>query len=281
MRRCLVTLLFGLLSLKNFAFAEPDEFVLLRSRPGGMFSIFMDVVALAESYEAGHVGGFRVAFGTTGLYYEEGKGYNWWNYYCKPIHYGKMQGKKILEIKRIHPLSNPFRIENQRSREEVHRLIQKYIKIKPGIRAAIDNFERTEFHGHYMIGVHYRGTDKIIEAPRVAYTTVEKWVKDQLRQHVGQKCKIFVATDEQPFLDFMKSKFSWRVCCLPNADRSSTTDRVHGKKNQSPYRQGKHALMDCILLSRTNFLIRTSSNLSLFATYFNPKIPVVNLSSRW
>ena len=42
----------------------------------------------------------------------------------------------------------------------------------------------------------------------------------------------------------------------------------------------ENALIDCILLSKTDLLIRTSSNFSLASTFFNPKLPVIELSKR-
>ena len=38
-------------------------------------------------------------------------------------------------------------------------------------------------------------------------------------------------------------------------------------------RKGEDAVLDCLLLSRCRFLVRTESNLSACATYFNPALP--------
>ena len=39
------------------------------------------------------------------------------------------------------------------------------------------------------------------------------------------------------------------------------------------YQKGLDAVIDCLLLSRTQFLIRTASNLSLCAAMFNSRVP--------
>jgi hypothetical protein len=43
----------------------------------------------------------------------------------------------------------------------------------------------------------------------------------------------------------------------------------------SNYKKGEGALIDCLLLSRCNTLIRTTSFLSAWASIFNPKLPIV------
>ena len=51
-------------------------------------------------------------------------------------------------------------------------------------------------------------------------------------------------------------------------------------KNVSPYKLGKEAVIDCLLLSKCNHLIRTSSCLSLVSEYFNPQLTDTLLNKR-
>ena len=63
-----------------------------------------------------------------------------------------------------------------------------------------------------MIGLHYRGTDKASEAPKVPYEQVQMEVRqitDTLPEDFPYK--IFVATDEQAFLDFMIQHFPGKI----------------------------------------------------------------------
>ena len=46
------------------------------------------------------------------------------------------------------------------------------------------------------------------------------------------------------------------------------------------YQKGLDAVLDCVLLSRTDYLIRTASNLSLCATLFNARVPEHALEPR-
>jgi len=60
-----------------------------------------------------------------------------------------------------------------------------------------------------------------------------------------------------------------------NAPRSATNQVVHTGPNRNPYECGEASIIDCILLSQTNVLIRTASNLSECSRYFNPELPVI------
>ena len=163
-------------------------------------------------------------------------------------------------------------------RESVYQLIQKYIKIKEHIQDKINQFIDENFSGHHVIGVHYRGTDKKGEAPRVPYTDVQDAVNYYVDENNIEDFKIFVASDEQQFIEFMQEYFPGLVTVY------STIHSVDGKPlhrfSSDKFLQGEEALIDCYLLSQGDYLIRTSSNLSLWSTFFNPTIPVIELNQR-
>ena len=65
---------------------EPiKEYVVLKCRNLGLFSLFNDILALLDSYEKGNYSGIEVNFGTKGLYYDPDHGPNWFEYYFEPI----------------------------------------------------------------------------------------------------------------------------------------------------------------------------------------------------
>ncbi len=138
---------------------------------------------------------------------------------------------------------------------------------------------RSKFKDHFVIGVHYRGTDKVLEGPRLEYYKVAASVFQYVIDYKLKDFKVYIATDESEFLKFMKSLFGPRVLYIP-AFRSVTHEPTH-LVNNNPYRQGEEALMDCLLLSHCQVLFRTTSNLSLWSTYFNPYLTVIPLSNRY
>lgn len=253
--------------------------VILESRNVGMFSIFFDVIALLKSYEEGVFSYVEVDFAQTGLYYDQACGPNWWEYYFQPIKLGSI----IQRPQRVLGLSagiNPWNIELKTSEEEVNRLIKKYISIDPGIQDEINAFVNQYFQQKFVIGIHYRGTDKMSEAPRIPYEIMTKHILNAIDSLSTDNYKIFVATDEQAFLNHMISLFQDKVCWVQDVERATDNKPIHCNKGGGHYLSGKYALIDCILLSKTNLIIRTSSNLSKASTFFNPQIHVIEISQR-
>jgi len=87
---------------------------------------------------------------------------------------------------------------------------------------------------------------------------------------------VAVATGEIECLAFMRREFGDRVLCVEDAPRvhaGATAihfDRTLGVSN---YAKGKSALVDCLLLAATHYLVKGRSNLSDASLAFNPQLP--------
>jgi len=259
---------------------DSNRFIVMTGRPkAGLFATLNFVCMLLSRYKAGNYRGIEVDFGTTGLYYEPKYGKNWWNYYFEPVCFGKkINIKKVVDVPYLDPHTDLHK-KKPPIRQTMFGMIQKYFHIKPHILDKINTFDKENFKDYFVISVHYRGTDKIKEAPRLPYEKIPEAVLDIMKSHGDKKYKIFVATDEQAFVDYMITLFGDLVCYKKDALRSTSGQPIHFDKNFNHYKSGEDALVDCLLLSRGNFLIRTSSNLSRWATYFNPNLPSIELSS--
>lgn len=234
----------------------------------GFFSIFMEILYGLHAYEQGFIAGFEVDCGTTSLYYDPQYGPNFWEYYFEPIVLGNKRAPHTR-----HASNLPLVFKDQR--RETNLLIQKYIHPKAHIQEKIDNFIAENFQDFYVLGVHYRGTDKKTEAGRVTYEKMIKRIKLQVDEitKTHDDYRIFVATDEQQFIYLMRDTFPGKVCFNSDAIRSFEQDYpVHFDIDRNPYQIGEDAVIDCILLSKTNFLMLTVSNLSFCSLYFNPDL---------
>jgi hypothetical protein len=87
---------------------------------------------------------------------------------------------------------------------------------------------------------------------------------------------VFVATDEIECLDFMRQEFGDRTVCVEqsprvHADRQAIhLDRALPVSN---YQKGRSALVDCLVLAATSYLVKGRSNLSDASLAFNPDLP--------
>ncbi len=123
--------------------------------------------------------------------------------------------------------------------------------------------------------MHYRGTDKFVDARRVPYGEMEREVRSRLRP--DGESRIFVATDEAAFVTYMRERFPGLVAAR-DMFRSLDGSPIDIINDDTNHRKGLDAVVDCLLLSRTHTLVRTASNLGLFATLFNPRLPVTLLN---
>lgn len=244
----------------------------------GMFAVTQCMLGVFHEYESKNYGGVQVDFGEVGCYYDKDRGRNWWNYYFEPVQEGEEAGHQIQKFADWDYVDPCWIGTHVLLRSEARQLIDKYFKIKPEIQQEVNAFVQEHFQGHHVISVHYRGTDKKSEAERTEYKTVMDSIRSYVSEHQLEDFKIFVASDEAPFVEEIEREFPGRIITT-QAKRSDGSSPLHlNPANGDPYAQGLEALFDAIALSNGNVLIRTASNLSLFSTYLNPDLPVILLS---
>lgn len=202
-------------------------------------------------------------------YFDPNMGNSFWDQYFEPIVIGTIEGngKHLTDDKYRAFIS--IRNHFPKNRKEINKYINKYLIINENIINDLNFFQEKLFEKNNIIGVHYRGTDKEIiqKIKKVPYMKVKKAVDRKLRRTKGAT-KIFIATDEESFLNFMIEKYPQKIIYL---DIQRTCPQgIHKSEDIDPYMKGYFALLDCLLLSRTNYLIWTSSTLSRWSCYFNP-----------
>lgn len=239
----------------------------------GVFSEFCAVVGALAHYEAAPAiyAGLHVDFACEGLYYEAAAGPNWWEYYFEPV----MVGAAANTVRRAVPLWQhdtwAENVERQMTRDAAAVIVQRHIRLKPAVHGKANEFWRAHAGSGPVVGVHYRGTDKSEEAPPVPHDRVAAAVRRTLDGAGFPGAKVFLATDEQACVDYMAHAFSNRL--FTRAVRRSADGRPVHKRQGDGFRKGEEAVIDCLLLSKCAALVRTSSNLGLAATFFNPAIP--------
>lgn len=245
----------------------------------GFYAQFTVILGLLEHFERWPhaIAGARVDFGERGLYYEPARGPNSWEYYFEPIDLDR--GCGAIERKMDIRQQYRFAVRGEHMpRERAHALIARHIHVRPHILKKVDDFVNARFEGFQVVGVHYRGTDKWTEAPRVPYEDVGAAVREALGTAGTDRSRVFVASDEQAFVAHMEGQFPGRVVSWET--RRSSDGSPIDYRMEDNYKKGEDAVIDCLLLSRCQRLVRTSSSLSLCSTYFNAAMPAVLLNRR-
>lgn len=246
------------------------------SRDCGMFSLFFSVVDGLYQFETGRIDSVVVDFEDHGLYYDSRHGKNWWEYYCEPIHTNK-EDRSLFKDKKARYWGQ----DSYFPRMVAYQIANKYMKPKAHIQAKIDAFCDKNFSNKYVIGLHYRGTDKSSEAPRVAYEDAATQINAMLEVNLPiEHTKIFIATDEAAFLEYAIENWGDAVC-YNDSTRSTGNNAVHTDANRDAYKVGEDAILDMLILSRCNVLVRCRSNLSLWSGFYSPLMPIVDLNKHF
>lgn len=272
--------LFGLMTsiLLFISFNDWALSYIIPNHNAGFFSNFLVVLGALDCGEKEGMA-LKIDYGKQGLYYDPQRGPNWWTYYFEQLQINDFDNNTAKLIP--HHMIGEFAqcAYFHMTRQQAHEIIKKYIRIKPHILKKLNQFRGDKFGKKFVIGCHYRGTDKVFEAPKVSYEAMLKEIAKVISVINAHRKEwvIFVATDEKKFLRAARKLYKNKVV-YTNSYRSTTHQGVHADRHFNNYQKGEDALIDALLLSHCNILVRTSSNLSFVSKIINPVLPVIELN---
>jgi hypothetical protein len=157
-------------------------------------------------------------------------------------------------------------------------LITKYLVVREEVLTEVGAFCRQHFGDDRVVGVHYRGTDKVRESPCVPYDKVRRNI-DHYLELFPHTDRIFVATDDARFLDYLQNaSLSRPIVCREDSFRSRDGSSIHESPDTDKYAINRDAIVNCLILSRCEALLKTASILSAWSKLFNPRLPIVVLN---
>lgn len=158
-------------------------------------------------------------------------------------------------------------------------LIDKYLMINDDILSEVDDFCGHHFGHRKILGVHHRGTDKKQEAPSVDYDTVRKNIEFYLRKF-PETDGVFLSSDDVNFIDYIaKASIGRNLIYREDSYRSRDGMPVHKVSNIDKYEINRDALINCLILSRCQALLKGASALSGWSKLFNPQLSLVMLNA--
>jgi hypothetical protein len=184
-------------------------------------------------------------------------------------------------------------------RRRAAQLIRAHLRPRDYLVDEVECFFRDALAGRKRVGVHMRGTDAVSSLEDRAHRK-NSLLHERYRQEVARQLAIhpdaavFVATDDQRSLDFMREAFGRRVVACDShrhtdgalAARGPTGALMPAYVVASPglaARNGEEAVIEWLLLSRCDVLIHNGSSLARTALLANPSLPHVNThdKNRW
>ncbi|MEM1249041.1 MAG: nodulation protein NodZ [Acidobacteriota bacterium] len=168
-----------------------------------------------------------------------------------------------------------------KQRARAHRLIERYVRVKPHVLEKVDKFQREHFGDTRVLGVHMRGTDKgtadgppelmrIVRPPEY-FPHIDAYTEEH------GPCQIFIATDQKQFVEELEERYGDRVLAY-DAFRASGIRNPFEMQDDLSYKKGEEVLIDCLLLSRCDHLLKCTSAVGEFAAYFEPRLSPLDLN---
>jgi len=163
--------------------------------------------------------------------------------------------------------------------ELANKLFNRHIRITCNIMTEVDNFYNCHFKGCNVLALHYRGTDKVGEAPKVELDFVYNFIVETLDTSTIKFDKLFISSDEVSCIElFQKRKLPLEIISRDDIYRSSDGKQFHRDPSNNISVINQEALINCLLLSKCNLLIKTASILSDCCKIFNPDLPMIILN---
>lgn len=199
------------------------------------------------------------------------KTFNSWEYFFEPLN--KYTLEEVYKSKNVIITSDIFYHFFSYSINlniELTKLLQTEIKIK---KTLYKTFERLckKFSNKKILGVHFRGTSYKSTAghpfpatEKQMYFIINSIMKKNKVDH------IFLVTEELRYLDYLKKKFPNKITYLNTCYRSNKNDafKIYPRKLHR-YKLGREAVIEALLLSKCDYLIHLSSNITSAAIAFN------------
>ncbi len=164
---------------------------------------------------------------------------------------------------------------SEEDRNSIYRLIQKYVVIKKDIRAEYDELARTYADRPY-VAVHRRATDHYMHGEIV---DVQHFFRalDDARQRLGIP-HVYLATDDLVTLEQFKEHYGSDLIYIPHFVRVTGDKGIHAHPQITDKKRVlKEALFEGLLLAGASYLVKTYSNLSMFAICMNRDLPYVDV----
>ena len=269
------------------AVAPPGRHLVIATRHNcGLWSMFFQVIGLIR-YAERH-GLEPVVYFNDATCWWSPDGYNGsrnaWEYFFEPIssvsamellgtRAHSLEDASVQQIQAARPddiVMSDYILDHvghydhtEEQRQEYAGIVERRIKLKSQVLVKL-NVTLVEALTRGATAVHYRGTDKSCESAR---QSVHEYY-DALQHRVDPSHKLFVATDDAPFLEWMIGTYGDRVL-YTQAARSHDRTALHLGPHRGP-QQAEECLLDVLLMSKCQHLVHGNSSVTNGVLAFNP-----------
>lgn len=151
-------------------------------------------------------------------------------------------------LKSTHPLYG------QEAKHICRYLFGKYIRLKPHLTEAVDQFWSENLQGRKTLAVHIRGSDKEVEIPdlEALNQTYQARVKAYFEQHPD--ASLFLLTDSSRVLREYRQRYGAKLISSP-CQRTDSNTGLHYQENDHPEGLANEVIIDAYLAARCDAFI--------------------------
>ena len=241
----------------------------------GLFSFILQHISncrdLYNNYE--FVSNFDLRYNTA--YFDNSiSNKNTWEYFIDVETDLSISENTISEIwlGKVNFYGYDFNYDNIDERIIAKDIINKHVKFKDEILKSVDYFFNDKMNGSKILGVHKRGTDISIHHNKI---DIESYF-NEIDLILDDYDSIFLCTDEKEVIDIFKKKYN-NIITFESKTLSNNSHVPSFKYRKDGYLMGFEVIVESLLLSKADFLLKTNSNVSNFSLLYNPFLKYKNI----
>lgn len=160
---------------------------------------------------------------------------------------------------------------------QASRIFWAYFAPKPAITDQVDAVLVDVPGRKFDLSIHYRGTDKALEAPLVRFEIYENAMYDH-RARGGSLQSVFLATDDAGFDAYVRQRFPDTTFTSFNLGAPVDASRGRHFSDMSAADKAIESLVNIFLLAAAPTCIRGASYMSAMSKIVNPALRTVTLN---
>lgn len=219
---------------------------------------------------------------------------NMWDYYFEPVQSSNNGKSSYRPSFNIRPYRDALITESQKHLELFSKIVKDKIRIKSDILKKVESFKKENFGNKKIIGVHCRGSNIMLSINSVSHlfqkVPIERYFEEIDKWLIEGYDNIFLATDDERIFKKFTERYGHKLIHYSSKRSDSDTVICHYPRdnegrpigiNFTPRELGEEVLIDCLLLSESDFLISGSSNIPAMAKFFNPDLRSKNFDLKY
>lgn len=241
----------------------------------GLFSFILQHISnCRELYGKNFVSNFDLRFKTS--YFDDKiLNKNTWEYFIDVDTDLSISENTISDIwiGKINFYGYDFNYDNVDERIIAKDIINKHVKFNKDILNSVNYFFDNKMKDLKVLGIHKRGTDISIHHDKLDIDTYFSEI-DLIKSEYDV---ILLCTDELLVVDIFKNRYD-NIITFESKTLSENKNIPSFKYRKDGYLMGFEVIVESILLSKSDFLLKTSSNVSNFSLLYNPFLKYKNIT---